>query len=121
MEYDVGSLNADLVESALSGIDITSINLDYDSIYSETKSTNYATVKPSLMIEPLDLTDIESLKTSSSNVIDKINEFVNKVREFDNTEIPEGNTPVVPTDPTPEDPQGTGDIDVSDIEELLRH
>ena len=67
MDFDVESLNVADVEASLNKIDITNLNLDYDSIYSETNSNNYSTVKPFEMINPLDLKEIDSIKVDSKN------------------------------------------------------
>ena len=61
MDFDVESLNVADVEASLNKINITNLNLDYDSIYSETNSNNYSTVKPFEMINPLDLPYLEML------------------------------------------------------------
>ena len=107
MEFDVENLNVTNVETALNNIDIASFNSDFDTIYTETKSTAYASVKPVEIVESLDLTEISTLKTDISTVISKINDFIAKVKAFDNVEEPE-TEPIVPVPPPnpapPEDP-----------------
>ena len=86
MDFDIQNLSVINAEAALNSIDLTSFNNDYNKIYDETKSANYVSIKPSELVDPLDLTEIDDLKSKTSTTLNEIQVFINKVKEFDNSD-----------------------------------